>query len=384
MGVSGLPRNSGAARIGTLATLPVFLDLKGKPVLVAGDSDGAAWKAELLAACGAEVHLFARLDHAPDSVRDFAARADVVHHDCGWEAADFRHFVLAIGDCAPEEGRAFHDRARAAGVPVNVIDQPEYCQFKFGSIVNRSPLVIGISTDGAAPILAQAVRRKIEALLPRQLAIWAQLALTIRGRVGRLLGSSAARRSFWERFSDLAFDASADTGEAERLLAAGHVSDGLMPGRVTVVGAGPGDAELLTMRGMRALQAADMILHDRSVPNDVLELARREAGRLVLGRRSSGQANDDTIGCSIDLAKSGKRIVWLVAGNPARSVAARADSDRLRRGGVVVDVVPGVDSMADAATPRDIPRGGRPPSVHLVAGHYHRGGVPLLSMPAVD
>ena len=155
MDVSGRPRNSGPARIGTLATLPVFLDLKGKPVLVAGESNGAAWKAELLVSCGAEVHLFARLDQASDAIRAFAARTDVVHHDCGWEAAYFKHFALAVGDCAPDEGRAFHDRAREAGVPVNVIDQPEFCQFMFGSIVNRSPLVIGISTDGAAPALAE-------------------------------------------------------------------------------------------------------------------------------------------------------------------------------------------------------------------------------------
>ena len=120
MDVSGRPQNSAKQRIGELATLPVFFDLNGKPVLVAGESDGAAWKAELLASCGAEVHLFARLEQAGDAIRAFARRDGVVHHDCGWDATYFKHFALAVGDCPPEEGRAFHDRAREAGVPVNV------------------------------------------------------------------------------------------------------------------------------------------------------------------------------------------------------------------------------------------------------------------------
>lgn len=382
MGVSGLPRNSGAARIGALATLPVFFDLKGKPVLVAGESDGAAWKAELLASSGAEVHLFARLDRASDSVRDVAARPDVTHHDCGWEAAYFRHFALAVGDCTPEEGKAFHNRARAAGVPVNVIDQPEFCQFKFGSIVNRSPLVIGISTDGAAPILAQTVRRKIEALLPRQLAVWAGLAQAMRGRVNRVLAPGAARRSFWERFADLAFDASAGPHHAETLLAdLDHSPQQTPPGRLSVVGAGPGDADLLTMKAVRVLQGADVVLFDDHLPDEVLELARREAGRISVGTFAGSLQRVDVVDRALALATAGKRVVRLVSGDPESSAHVRGEISELRRHGMPVDVVAGIGAANGGAARIEAGSRFRSGSIHLLASHHHLGGAPLPSAP---
>lgn len=382
MGVSGLPRNSGNERIGELATLPVFLDLKGKPVLVAGESDGAAWKAELLASCGAEVHLFARLELASDAIRTFAARTDVVHHDCDWQEAYFKHFALAVGDCAPGEGKAFHGRAREAGVPVNVIDQPEFCQFKFGSIVNRSPLVIAISTDGAAPILAQTVRRKIEALLPRQLKHWAELAQAMRGRVNSVLEAVPARRRFWERFADFAFDGSADPIEAEKLLkAVAQSSSRKAAGRISVVGAGPGDAELLTLKAVRALQAADVILFDNKIPTDVLELARREARRVAVGGTlPSGCRRDEAVTMAADLARTGKRVVRLVSGDPAASFGAVEEIADFRREAMSVDVIRGVGADDGIAFPAAIRA--HAGSVHLIAGHYHRGGAPLPSAPA--
>jgi uroporphyrin-III C-methyltransferase/precorrin-2 dehydrogenase/sirohydrochlorin ferrochelatase len=382
MDVSRQPRSNGNQRIGELATLPVFLDLKGKPVLVAGESDGAAWKGELLASCGAEVHLFARLEMATDAIRALAARPGVVHHDCGWEGAYFKHFALAVGDCAPDEGRAFHDRAREAGVPVNVIDQPEFCQFKFGSIVNRSPLVIGISTDGAAPVLAQAVRRKIEALLPRDLKRWAELAQVMRGRVNGLIEAVSVRRSFWERFADLAFEGSADSGEAEVLLTK-VVQSGKEKarGRISVVGAGPGDAELLTLKAVRAMQTADVILYDDQIPVEVLELARREASRVAVGGISRSSAGrDDCVETAADLASSGKRVVRLVAGDPASSFAARGEIAEFRRRAVFVDVIPGVRSEERTELPKTIRV--QAGSVHVLASRSHRGGAPLPLAPA--
>lgn len=367
MDVSGLPRNKSHRRIGELATLPVFLDLKGKPVLVAGESDGAAWKAELLASCGAEVHLFARLDLACDAIRTLAARADVVHHDCGWEAAYFRHFALAVGDCAAGEGRAFHDRAREAGVPVNVVDQPEFCQFKFGSIVNRSPLVVGISTDGAAPILAQAVRRKIEALLPRRLKTWAELAQAMRGRVNSLVEVASARRWFWEKFADLALGGTADRVEAERLLkGAERLSGQRAAGRVSVVGAGPGDAELLTMKAIRALQAADVVLFDDLIPGDVLELARREARRIPVAGAAGGR-RDDVTAIAVRLALTGRHVVRLVGGDPTSSFRMRREIADLRRQGISLDVVRGVsaEDAIDSASTLEVG------AVRLVVSHHH-------------
>ncbi|PLU63481.1 siroheme synthase, partial [Sinorhizobium medicae] len=158
--------------------------------LVAGGSDAAAWKAELLSACGAEVHVYAPRAILSDLFLDVLARGAAhelgrfVHHDKAWHADAFRDAAIAIADCDEQsEAEAFFHAARTAGVPVNVIDKPAFCEFQFGSIVNRSPVIVAISTDGAAPILAQAIRRRIEALLPPALKHWASIAQAIRDRV---------------------------------------------------------------------------------------------------------------------------------------------------------------------------------------------------------
>lgn len=302
-----------------------------------------------------------------------------MHHDCGWDAAYFKHFALAVGDCSPEEGRAFHERAREAGVPVNVIDQPEFCQFKFGSIFNRSPLVIGISTDGAAPILAQTVRRKIEALLPHSLKRWAELAQMMRGRVNRLLKAIPARRRFWERFADLAFDGSADPVDAEELLKVVERATGAKaPSRISVVGAGPGDAELLTLKAVRALQAADVILFDDHIPADVLELARREARRIAVDATLRRDRSGDGFAMALDLVRAGSRVVRLVSGDPVASASACGEIAAYRREEVFVEVIRGIKAEDGLAAPLALRS--RADSV-LPAGHHHRaaGRVPAAA-----
>jgi len=375
-------RNDRPGRIGALATLPVFFDLAGKPVLIAGGSEAAAWKAELLLACGAEAHLFCPTDELSDAAR--ALLTDVIHHDCDWQDAYFGGFALAVADCEAEDASLFYDRAVAAGVPVNVIDKPDYCQFKFGSIVNRSPVVIGISTDGAAPILGQAIRRRIETLLPASLASWAGLAQKIRTQVSSLLPSSNQRRAFWERFVDRAFAATepkedeiADlTGDMSRISSglAGNV------GSVTLVGAGPGDAELLTLKAVRALQAADVILFDDLVSDDVLELARREAKRMLVGKRGGRTScrQEDINDMMLSLAKAGKRVVRLKSGDPMIFGRAGEEIDFLERAGIAVSVIPGITAASAMAarlgvslTHRDHAQ-----SVRFVTGHSRDGNLP--------
>ncbi|MBL0373556.1 uroporphyrinogen-III C-methyltransferase [Rhizobium sp. KVB221] len=378
MGVVAKPQNE---RIATLASLPVFFDLKGKPVLVAGGSDGAAWKAELLAATGAQVHVFCPDEQLSDTFRGMSSH--LTHHDLHWDGAYFKSFALAIGDCeSDEEARAFHDRAAAAGVPVNVIDKPEFCQFKFGSIVNRSPVVIGISTDGAAPILGQAIRRRIETLLPQSLKSWGQLAQMVRARVMENL-TSVQRRNFWERFVDRAFAGNEPEADAvQRLLAdADRIrSDVARPGRVTLVGAGPGDAELLTLKAVRALQAADVILFDDLVSNEVLELARREAKRMLVGKRGGRESckQEDINATMLALAKAGKHVVRLKSGDPMVFGRAGEEIEFLEHAGIVVDVVPGITAASAMAsrlgaslTHRDHAQ-----TVRFVTGHSRQGHLP--------
>ena len=174
-GAGDPPRLQRPPRMAALARLPVFLALDGKRAVVAGDGPAVAWKAELLSAAGAAVALFA--EHPCADVRAVATqppRGAIVLHQRAWRDEDFVGAAIAVGGFdGDREAQRFADAARAAGVPVNVIDKPAFCDFSFGAIVNRSPLVIGISTAGAAPIFAQAIRGKLEALIPRGFAGWA-------------------------------------------------------------------------------------------------------------------------------------------------------------------------------------------------------------------
>src|SRR5215216_1360428 len=206
MNASRTPTEAPPPRMEPLARLPVFLALAGKRAVVVGASAAAAWKAELLSAAGARVDVY-----APEPAEELLAIA--AHPPAGavtlyrrsWEGPDLTGAAIAVGACNEEaEAQKFADMARAAGVPVNVIDKPAYCDFAFGAIVNRSPLVIGISTDGAAPVFGQAIRAKLEALIPRGFARWTEAARQWRPRVQALALSFRERRRFWERFTDRA------------------------------------------------------------------------------------------------------------------------------------------------------------------------------------
>ncbi|OCP03014.1 MULTISPECIES: siroheme synthase CysG [unclassified Ensifer] len=388
MDVLQRPRNETPARMEPLAKLPVFWALEGKRVVVAGGTDAAMWKAELLAACGARVEIYA--EEYGDGFEKLIARtpdhpaASLRCHRRRVAPTDFDGAALAVGDCEDAaEARSFFGAARAAGVPVNVIDKPEFCQYQFGSIVNRSPVVVAISTDGAAPILAQTIRRKIETLLPRSLKTWAALAQSLRDEVNRRLQSGSERRAFWERFSDRVFSTTdaPEEGVGGALLAdAERLAEAPAVGRVTLVGAGPGDAELLTLKAVRALQAADVILFDDLVSGDVLELARREAKRMLVGKRGGREScrQEDINAMMVKLAKAGKRVVRLKSGDPMVFGRAGEEIAHLDRENIPVDVIPGITAASAMAsrlglslTHRDHAQ-----SLRLVTGHSRHGGLP--------
>ncbi len=342
------PQSEDLGRIEPLAKLPVFWKLSEKRVVVAGGSDAAAWKAELLAACGAQVDVYANASELGLAMQHLIVTEKVTIVDQPWHIGMFPGAAMAIADCeSDDEARAFSCAASAAGVPFNVIDKPAYCQFQFGSIVNRSPVILSISTDGAAPILAQAIRRRVETLLPPSLKGWAILAQTLRATVNSQLEPGPKRRDFWERFVDRCFSSTKAPGEDDRQ---GLISDVEtlcslpLSGSVTIVGAGPGAAELLTLKAVRCLQAADLILFDEGVSSDVLELARREAKRLLVGA-----VDEDAPGSELNLrqlvaglARTGKRVVLLRAGDAAASGAVAALIEDLQMAGLHVDLVPGI------------------------------------------
>ena len=363
-------------RMAPLAVLPVFFDLRGKRVVAVGGSDAACWKIELLVATGAQVEVFAPLDERCDGMSTLADR--ITLFDRTWQDADLSGAAFAVADIEDEyHAEIFTRAARAAGVPYNVIDKPAFCQVQFGSIVNRSPLVVGISTAGAAPVLGQAVRRRIETALPRTLTHWARFAAEIRPKVMARLPPGLKRRAFWEGLAERAFGStppSHDDGDIERFSA---LPSG---GRVTLVGAGPGDADLLTIKAVRALQSADIILFDNLVSSEVLELARREAKRMLVGKRAGRDScrQEDINQTMLALARQGMHVVRLKSGDPMIFGRAGEEIAMLEDHGINVSVIPGITSalaldsgLGVSLTHRDCAQ-----SVRFVTGHSRKGALP--------
>lgn len=370
-------------RMEELAVLPVFFKLKGKKVSLVGGSDSAAWKAELMAASGAIVHIYTtKLDPVFDEVIE-SNPSSFVHHIEGWSAKTFEDAKIVIADLELPEAETFFNAAQKAGIPVNIIDKPDFCEFQFGSIVNRSPAIVSISTDGAAPILSQAIRRRIETLLPASVKTWAQLAQNVRASVSDTLAIGQQRRIFWERFVDKAFGHAPQENDEQELIkdATRIKTDGLGDiGKVTLVGAGPGDAELLTLKAVRALQAADVILFDDLASDDVLELARREAKRMLVGKRGGRKSckQEDINDMMVKLAKSGKNVVRLKSGDPMIFGRAGEEIKRLGAEGIPVTIVPGITAASAMASQLGVSLTHRDhaQSVRFVTGHSKKGELP--------
>ena len=300
---------------------PTFLDLAARQALVIGEGPAALRKAALLAAAGAVVRL--RASFAPGDL----------HGAC-----------IAVGAEAPEaELQALSAAARAAGIPVNVVDRPELCSFIMPAIVDRSPVVVAISTGGAAPVLARLLRARIEAALPPGIAGLAEVAGSVAAELRAMIPELSRRRRVLERAlagatAELAFAGRAADARAALLQAARDEAP--VPGIVHFVAA-PAEPDLLTLRAQRVLGEADTVLHDAGVPAAVLESARRDAERRPAAATGAEAAT---------LAAAGQRVVRLVLGEA--EAAAAGEATALRAAGVAFDVVPGV-----AAPPRPAPPG---------------------------
>ncbi|RAI41033.1 siroheme synthase CysG [Rhodoplanes roseus] len=376
------PEETRAGGLAPLAVLPVFVPLRGHRAVVLGGNAGAAWKARLLASAGARVDVIAAelsegMREAPGTVPD----GSVTLHQRPWAAGDLagaRVVIVALEDA--EEAQRAVDVARQSGAIVNAVDRPELCDVQFGAIVNRSPLVVGISTDGAAPVLAQTLRSRIEALVPVGLARWLAAAKLWRDEVAGRIASMPARRAFWQRFADRAFgepDRAPTPDDLDDLLAGGTDETG---GSVTLVGAGPGDPELLTLAAVRALRGADVVLYDDLVSPDVLAFARREARTMLVGKtghRPSCRQEDINV-LMIGLARQGKRVVRLKSGDPGVFGRGGEEIAAAHEAGIPVAIVPGVTAAQGAAarlgvslTERGVAR-----RVQYVTGHDRDGALP--------
>ncbi len=303
-----------ASGIGSLPTLPIFFKLRGRVAVLAGGSLPAVWKAELLAAAGARVLVF---DPAPCpemillGERLGGALHIALRH---WVNGDLDGAALAIGALQGAGARDFRQAARCAGVPVNIVDVPELCDFQFGTVVERTPLLVAISTDGAAPVFGQALRTRLEAFLPPDIRAWAQAAKDWRPDLQARAFGFAARRRFWEVFAERALAGNAQVPtdqDRQACMDAATQQDLKTAGSLDLVGLGPGMPDLLTLRAVRAMQSAEVILHSPEVSADILTLARREAQRWP-----EALSDAETAGEIHLLVEAGKQVVWAALGDP--------------------------------------------------------------------
>lgn len=367
-----------------LASLPVFFDLAGKRALLAGGSARAAWKAELLQAAGARVDVFCTAPSA--ELVALAERCPAIQLvQRHWQPEDFNGATLAIGDFyAKPEAAGFHAAARLARVPANLIDRPEFCDFQIGTIIDRSPLVIGISTKGASPVFALALRGWLEALLPQAVKVWAAAAEGWRAKLKARGLSGEGQRRFWEFFVGKALGARPpDPADFETLFAAAQTTNAQHHGShgcVALVGAGPGDPELITLKALRVLQAADVVLYDDLVAPQIIGMARREAEKIAVGKRGYRPSckQDDIVAQLVMLAQAGKRVVRLKGGDPSIFGRANEEIAALTAAGIPVEVVPGITAALGAAASLklSLTERERARRIQFITAHAHNGRLP--------
>jgi uroporphyrin-III C-methyltransferase / precorrin-2 dehydrogenase / sirohydrochlorin ferrochelatase len=371
---------------------PLFLDVKDRDVLVVGGGGAAAArKAALLADAGARVVVVASRPQA--ELSEAAKQGRILVRQRSFEADDVAGKLLVVsasGDAALDA--RVSAAARAAGVPVNVVDQPSLCTFIWPAIVDRDPVTIAISSAGAAPVLARSIRTRLEALLPANLGRLARFAQDFRAAVKAIKPTGSARRRFWDRFFAGPIAEAVLTGDErrarERMLALinRRAEASAEEGIVYLVGAGPGDPELLTLRALRVLQEADVIVHDRLIGPRILDYGRRDADRIYVGkaRGSHARTQDEINRLLASHARAGRRVARLKGGDPFIFGRGGEEREYLLRHGVRVEVVPGVTAATGCAAAAGIPLTHRDQAQTLIIVTAHgRDGEPDVDWRAL-
>ncbi len=336
-----------------MKNFPMFLRMDGRRVVICGGGEDAARKARLVLKTEARLMIVGRdLDPELQALVD-SGRADL-HPEAREDTFDNAALVfIATGDKAQDAALAA--RARAAGAVVNVVDRPEMCDAFTPSIVDRDPVVVAIGTEGTAPVLGRRIKTEIETMLPPRLGGFAALVGRMRGAVADRIAPSA-RRAFWEWvFAGEAFRAHNDGRERaaatmlKQAIDAGHAP--AAKGHIALVGAGPGARDLLTLRAVQRLQQADVIFYDRLVDPEVLELARRDADRIYVGKEVGACAwpQDQIDRLIVAEASKGRRVVRLKSGDPSIFGRAREELDATQVAGIEVEIVPGITAASAAA-----------------------------------
>ncbi len=360
--------------------LPLFVKLTGKPVLIVGGGAVALRKAGTLLSAGAKLYVV-----SPEFAPEFTewqqqGKAELITGYFSEELLDGKLLVIAATDNDNVNAAVF-DAATARNMLVNTVDDQPKCGFIFPSIIDRNPIIIAISSFGTAPVLARRLREKLETLLPQHLGPLAQLVGRFRDQVKAKIKGFAARRQFWEKVfnSDVVRDVQANQlPEAEQRLAALLAEPQQLQGEVYVVGAGPGDPELLTLKALQLMQQADVVVYDYLVSPEIMQLVRRDAELICVGKKAGAHsvAQQDTNQILIDLALAGKKICRLKGGDPFIFGRGGEEIQALLPHNIAFQVVPGVTAAAGCAAYAGIPLTHRDhaQSVQFVTGHCRPDG----------
>jgi len=365
---------------------PIFLDLENRDCLVVGGGRVAARKAGLLRRAGARVQLVA--PQLCDELKGLADSGEVAWQQREFADADLQGKVLVIaGTNNAAVNRRVSELAKQSNIPVNVVDQPELCSFIVPSIIDRSPVQVAVSTGGHSPVLARLLRARLESYVPAAYGRLARLVESFREQVKQRFSRVEQRRQFWENalqgdVAELLFSGRDDKAREllERELA-GSDDNPHPQGEVYLVGAGPGDPDLLTFRALRLLQMADVVVYDRLVAPPILDLSRRDAERIYVGKQRDNHAlsQENINQLLVRLAKEGKRVVRLKGGDPFIFGRGGEEIATLMENGVPFQVVPGITAASGCATYSGIPLTHRDyaQSVVFATGHLQDGTVDL-------
>lgn len=364
---------------------PIFMNLRGQRVVVIGGGEVALRKVTMLC----------KADAAVDVVSPALCQELQAEHASGrirWTPAPFTPatledatLVIAATDDSVVNQQV-SEAARAQRIPVNVVDAPALCTFIVPSVVDRSPLVVAISSGGAAPVLARMLRAKLETMIPAAYGKLAGLAAEFREQVKARLPSSQQRRLFWEQVFQGVIAERVLSGQipaARQMMADALQGDAesVPQGEVYLVGAGPGDPDLLTFRALRLMQQCDVVLYDKLVSDEVMELVRRDAERIYVGKQRADHAvpQEEINQLLARLAKSGKRVLRLKGGDPFIFGRGGEEIETLMAEGVPFQVVPGITAACGVSTYAGIPLTHRDhaQSVVFATGHLRDGSVNL-------
>jgi uroporphyrin-III C-methyltransferase/precorrin-2 dehydrogenase/sirohydrochlorin ferrochelatase len=366
---------------------PAFFYTDDAHVTVFGGGEEARRKVRLLAKTTLKITVVIDTEIEPGFAEEFAGRITIAPRDMAGQALDRSKFAIIAcrTDANTEQSIIW---AREYGIPINVVDQPEDCDFTVPSILERGEIVAAVGSGGAAPVLAKRVRTSLEALMPQNMGPLSEIARDFRPRVYEVLDDGKKRRQFWEAAlngapADLALEGKfEDAKHALETLLQETAAPANQIGPVHIVGAGPGDPELLTLKAFRLIQNADVVFHDRLVSDEIMDLVRRDATRVSVGKAKSNHSvpQDKIHDLMIAAAKSGQRVVRLKGGDPFVFGRGGEEVEALRDAGLEASVVPGISSALGCAASAGLPLTHRDHAQTLtfVTGHAKSGEVPDL------